>query len=350
MNRYNATYYCNANEYPAEVSLERNRLCIRFGENDKPNLVYWYYEQTQKSKHSSSTFEYPGYPLQTLLVLDADLVASIQTYCEESRRKVVRNRMRPVLIMFAAVVAFLLLAYAFGVPWLAGKLANDFPLDNEKALGQQLFASVKSGFDVDEKRTAYLNAFFDELRIPSRYDVQITVVKSETANAFAVPGGHIVVFDKVLQGMTSYEELAALLAHEFVHVENRHSLRSLFRRLGGYLFFSFLLGDIGEIGGVLVRNAEDLKNLSYSRGLEKEADEEGTRLLVQRNIDCKGFVQLFRGLKKQNPGPQPAEWLSSHPDLEKRIRNIQKNNSCRNAAPKGNEVLHALFLKIQIAD
>ncbi|MBD0378350.1 MAG: M48 family metallopeptidase [Flavisolibacter sp.] len=349
MDRYNATYYCNANTYPASVTLERDRLCIQLKEDGKPLFVYWYYEQIRESKRTA-TFEYPGYPLQTLEVLDAALASDICNLSEQSRNKVVRNRMGPVLLRFAAVVLFLMLAYILLVPVLTGALANSFPIENERGLGRQLFSSMQNDFAVDEKRTAYINTFFDELKIPSRYPIQITVVKSEVANAFAMPGGYIVVYDQLLKDIHTYEELAAILAHEFVHIENRHTLRSLFRRMGGYLFISLLLGDAGGISALLLNQAENLKSLSYSRSLEKEADEKGAALLVQRNIDCRGFVWLFQALKKENHDAPPSEWLSSHPDLEKRIRNISKSNSCRGEHPEINETLQTLFLKIKTAE
>jgi predicted Zn-dependent protease len=242
------------------------------------------------------------------------------------------------------------LAYFVLVPWLASAMASSFPVSYEKQMGEGIYASVKQGYEVDAQRTAYINEFFKELNFPSNYDVRITVVKNKVANAFALPGGNIVVHDKILAGIGSYEELAALLAHEFTHVENRHSLRTMFRQLSGRVFIALLLGDAGAVSTVLVGNAEHLKNLSYSRSLEKEADEDGAELLVQRNIDCNGFVRLFQFLKKEVKGPQPSEWLSSHPELDKRMENIRKYTSCQQSSPIQNPELKTLFLRLKTAE
>ena len=175
-------------------------------------------------------------------------------------------------------------------------------------------------------------------------------MKGGIMNAFALPGGHIVVYDKILQGMGSYEELAALLAHEFTHVENRHTIKTVFRQLGSKVFLSLILGGATAVGSVIVDNADQLKSLSYSRSLEKEADENGVRLLAERKIDCAGFVRLFQMLKKETNGAKVSEWMSSHPDLDKRIQNIRDNAFCKNAALKKDTALHHTFLMLQTAE
>jgi len=99
----------------------------------------------------------------------------------------------------------------------------------------------------------------------------------------------------------------------------------------------------------MIRNADNLKGLSYSRNLEKEADMNGLRILSERKIDCNGFVRLFELLKNesQTMGVQPAEWISSHPDLEKRIDYIKKNELFNKNGSELNETLKTLFLKIK---
>jgi Zn-dependent protease with chaperone function len=131
------------------------------------------------------------------------------------------------------------------------------------------------------------------------------------------------VYDQLLKNMRHYEELAALLSHEYAHVEEKHTTKTIFRSMGTYMFISLLFGDLGGAGAVVVENANSLKSLQYSRRLEKEADLYGLRLLQERKIDARGFEWLFNTLKQQN-SLQPSEWLSSHPDLDNRIRYIQQ--------------------------
>jgi predicted Zn-dependent protease len=74
---------------------------------------------------------------------------------------------------------------------------------------------------------------------------------------------------------------------------------------------------------VLVENANTLKNLEYSRKLEKEADLNGLKLLEARQINPEGYIWLF-GILKQDGGAAPSEWLSSHPDLDNRAAYVKK--------------------------
>jgi predicted Zn-dependent protease len=142
-------------------------------------------------------------------------------------------------------------------------------------------------------------------------------------NAFALPGGGIVVYDAILNNMNSSEQLAALLAHEYAHVELKHATRNLFRTLSGYLFLSVIFGDMSGVGGVLIENAHQLRNLGYSRELETEADNQGLKVLKQNNINYMGMVDLFELLKKESNAVQVNELISTHPDLDNRIKNVQ---------------------------
>jgi Zn-dependent protease with chaperone function len=113
-----------------------------------------------------------------------------------------------------------------------------------------------------------------------------------------------------------------------------------------------LFGDIGGIGSVIVSNADQLKGLSYSRKLEKEADMNGLKILSERKIDCNGFVRLFGFLEKEmdKEDLQPAEWTSSHPDLIKRIEYIKANELFNKNGVELSETLKTLFLKIKTED
>ncbi|HEX2533694.1 MAG TPA: M48 family metalloprotease, partial [Chitinophagaceae bacterium] len=112
------------------------------------------------------------------------------------------------------------------------------------------------------------------------------------------------------------------------------------------IVLSLLLGDFSVAGSILLRNADELKNLSYSRSLESEADAEGARLLAARGIDCRGFVQLFRLLKRESGAAEPNEWLSSHPNLDKRMEQIRKLDFCTQQPPEDSTLRHR-FLQLK---
>lgn len=338
----NAIYRFNDEEQRVHVSLLKNKLSIVL-ENKRE--VLWYYEQIKRE--NIYTFKYAEYPPQILQVSSSAFGDELENRIVKGSKNVNVGKMAPLLKVIIFFFAFLLIAYFLLVPWIASALAGRFPVSYEKSIGEQTFNAMKADFVIDEKRTAYINQFFDELKIPSKYDVQIVVVKGDMVNAFALPGGRIVVYDQLINKISSYPELAAMLAHEFTHVENRHTVKTLLRQLGSKVFLSLIVGDASAVGGVIINNADDLKTLSYGRSLETEADENGARILADRKIDCSGFVQLFELLKKEIKESEPTEWVSSHPKLNKRIQGIKENPFCKNNQPQTDSTLQTLFEKVQ---
>lgn len=343
----NATYTCNGLSYPAAVRLDKKGLFIDLHRADGTGTVVWQYANiTATDRHNF--FGYNDYPPQTLEVLDPALTGALREAMRHPANRFRVARFGPLAKVAAIVLVLFGLVYFLLVPWLSGVLAARFPYSYEKQLGEQVYRSMVQQSAIDQPATAAANRFFQALNFTPEHPVRITVVKGDVVNAFALPGGHIVVYDKLLRGLDNYEEFAALLAHEYVHVRNRHTLRSVFRQFGGAIFLSLLVGDAGAVSAVLLNNVNELKNLSYSRRLESEADEQGVQLLQQRGVSCRGFVQLFRFLQKESAGNQPSEWLSSHPDLGKRIGNVQRSGTCANA--QKDEQLHGLFLRLKTAE
>jgi predicted Zn-dependent protease len=299
---------------------------------------------------SPGQFTYTGLPKQSLRIHSSEAAEELSKRMQKKSRVMRRSRGSAFLKVMLVIVGLGILFYVYGLPLIAGKMANRFPIRYEMQLGDRLFQSMKTGFNIDTARTAYVNEFFRQLQFPSKYEIRITVVKENILNAFAMPGGHIVIYDKLLNGMRSYEELAALLSHEFTHVENRHTLRSLFRQFSSKIFLALLIGNTDGVSAVLVNNADQLKELSYSRSLETESDENGARLLANRNISCNGFVDLFNLFKKEVNGNIVPELVASHPNLDKRIENISSLDLCKQKTSGTDTTLHNIFLKIQTAD
>ena len=346
---YNATYTISGAPAPASVSLLPDKAAIQLYTAEGERIVYWAYHEMRQDANNNSLFTYTVYPPQQLEVLDTATTAALASRLAQGKKSVVKKRNRVALTLIAGGLFFIAIIYFLLLPWMAAALVARVPPAYEKELGESVFQSMKGDFAIDEARSAYVTSFFDALQIPSQYNIRITVVKSDVANAFAIPGGHIIIYDKLLNGLSAYPQLAALLAHEAVHIEARHSLKSLFRQLSVRLLFSALLGDAGVAGSTVLSSADNLKSLSYSRSLESEADNEGLNLLVNRNIDGAGFIRLFEVLQKE-PAAQAPEWTSSHPNLERRIRNIEKSEIYKKQHAVTDTALHTLFLKIKTVD
>lgn len=248
-------------------------------------------------------------------------------------------------LLLLGIFGLLFLLYLLIVPWLSQKLASGVSVKTEQQLGNAVYDALGMAGREDTAASFVLNEFFTEMDITTPYNIKITVVNDNVVNAFALPGGRIVVYSGLLKQIQSYPELAALLSHEFTHVNNKHSTKSIFRRLGSKVFLGLLFGRFGAVTSVLVDHADNLKSLKYSRRLEKEADTDGLKLLTQRKIDPQGFVDLFENLKQAGSGSVLPEFLGSHPDINKRIDYI--NEASKNAATRENEKLKAIFEKLK---
>lgn len=248
-------------------------------------------------------------------------------------------------LLFLGIIGVLFLLYLLIVPWLSSKLASKVSQKTEQQLGDAVYDAMGLSSLEDKEATLVINDFFSAMNIPTTYDIRISVVNDNVVNAFALPGGRIVVYSALLKQISSYPELAALLSHEFTHVNNKHSTKSIFRRLGSKVFIGLLFGRFGTVTSVLINHADDLKSLKYSRRLEKEADMEGLQLLMQRKIDPAGFTSLFEHLQASAPANSLPEFLGSHPDVSKRINYIKE--SSKGAVVEENEQLKAIFGKLK---
>lgn len=141
-------------------------------------------------------------------------------------------------------------------------------------------------------------------------------------NAFALPGGTIVITDDLVKDFGDDRILAAVLAHEIGHVDSEHQIRQLYRALGMWFMITMIAGDAGEVLEDALLEGSALLSLSYSRTHEMGADNYSYDLLKQAGLPTDGLIHFFDQLAKDYPMPKKGEWAMSHPIGENRIENI----------------------------
>lgn len=351
---YKATYSIEGGpEYQCTVLLARNRVVINYvNEFNLQRTVYWDYDiivREHFTNEGMTKVRTSGYPIQHLVSRNRELGDMLESMLSRKRDtwkgRATNLRSIGLLKVVIVVILFLVALYFWLVPYLAGRMAMRVPVSYEQGLGNNVYSAMRRSMKIDEKKSLYANEFFTAMKIPSDYNIRITVVRDSQVNAFAIPGGHIVVYDAIIDKMEDYEEFAALISHEFTHIQKRHSLRSMFRSLGSTMFFAVIFGDLGVISNVIINNADQLKSLEYSRKLEKEADLNGVKLLSERQISSQGFVDLFEILKTSSPGAESAEWISSHPALDKRKNYVMESGDFSAGVP--NPELSAIFRRLK---
>lgn len=143
--------------------------------------------------------------------------------------------------------------------------------------------------------------------------ILLTVLRDSDPNAFAIPGYRVIVFSGLIERAKNPEMVAGVLAHELAHAELRHPIRGLVHQLGLGAALALMFGDssIAGIGQLALL-------LSYSRDMEREADQRGIALLKQAGIRADGMSAFFAEIKKMGLGDLP-DFLSTHPNLDERI-------------------------------
>ena len=216
----------------------------------------------------------------------------------------------------------------------AARLHTFIPVKAEVALGEhyyQIFGTLLTVAD-DPDMTANLQHIVDELADPdSPYDLQVTIYKHNEPNAFAFPGGHIGVTTALLAGEGHADMVAGVLAHEVVHVEQRHSMQQLLQDAGVKVFTRVIIGSgFEEFQGSLdaIESGTEIVALKYSRDQEREADQLGMEKLLAHNRNPHGFIQFFNNLSKEIPEDlqtieKATSWLSTHPRSEDRVEELK---------------------------
>ena len=208
---------------------------------------------------------------------------------------------------------------AFAVHSLPELAAPLLPFETKRAIGE---AVAQSMFPPDRhcestERLAPLEALAEELRLAAgiEHPIHLIVVDYELVNAFATPGGVVVITRGLIEGADDPDEVAGVLAHELGHVQHEHPTQGMLRNLGISALLQFLTGGtdlegLANAGGILAF-------LSYSRAAEEEADRTAIEMLDATGINADGLSRFFNRLEKEEEASGIADlipgWLSTHP-------------------------------------
>jgi Zn-dependent protease with chaperone function len=155
----------------------------------------------------------------------------------------------------------------------------------------------------------------------SPYHPRVDVVRRKQANAFALPGGHVYVFEGLLAKSQTPDELAGVIAHEIGHVVHRDGTRAVLQSAGLSFLFGMLLGDFVG-GGAVVIAAKTVLSSSYSRRAEAAADAYSVQLMQKVAGDPKALAVILSRIAAANE--EGFELLRDHPDTKDRIAAINK--------------------------
>ena len=140
----------------------------------------------------------------------------------------------------------------------------------------------------------------------------------ETLNAFATPGGYIYVYTGLIKYLDTESQLAGVMGHEIAHADLRHSTRQMTKIYGISGLLAIATGQADQ--GTLQQIAIGLINLKFSRSHETESDLKSVDYLCGTKYAADGAAGFF---KKIGGSERPPEFLSTHPNPDNRVANIE---------------------------
>ncbi|MFC1538813.1 M48 family metalloprotease [Candidatus Latescibacterota bacterium] len=212
---------------------------------------------------------------------------------------------------------------------------REFMLMSERqeiALGEQAHGEILQTYGTYKDES--VQSWFDErgqemskLTHRSQLKYTFVVLDSPVVNAFAVPGGFIYVTRGILGYFNNEAQFAGVLAHEFGHVNARHSAAKYSKAqvatitLGVGSIFSEEFAKYAQFASVGMQ----LMFLKFSRDDERQADKLGVEYSSKNGYDAVEMSAFFGTLERMHPGGGSLpEWQSTHPDPGDRINNTRK--------------------------
>jgi predicted Zn-dependent protease len=222
------------------------------------------------------------------------------------------------------------------------KTFADITPEQEYYIGRAVAAVVLSQYRPysDENANAYLNLLGRTLALfsnrPETFGgYHFLILDSPQINAFAAPGGFIFVTRGMLRCAASEDEVAAILAHEIGHVQEKHGLQAIRKsRITTALTSAALtaaktLGPdaLSEITSLFDDSIQDITgtliNSGYSRAFERQADEAAVEILSRLGYDPRALIRVLQ-IMSGKLDPKGLDFAKTHPDPKQRIKVAEK--------------------------
>lgn len=268
------------------------------------------------------------------------------------------NRISAVLILTVFVCSLVF-----------GSNAQAITIKEELELSKEFLNMVASRFQIidDPVIDDYVNKIGRRILVqfpPQPFEYKFYVIKEETFNAFASPGGHIFINSGLIEALDGEEELAGIIGHEISHVVCRHISQRIERSkkinlatMAGMIAGIFLgVGGSAAAGNAVaigtMAGSQSL-SLSYSREDERQADEIGLQYLSKTGYDGKGLLTSLEKIRSKQwfSSDQVPNYLLTHPASEERMAYIsgwleRHNKENKSAALKKSPADPAEFRRV----
>jgi len=261
------------------------------------------------------------------------------------------GKWRYALASVMLIVLFFGAVYQWGLPWAARAIAERLPASLPAMMDTQTMATLDqyllepSSVSLERQQgiisaLAVLEPVGNE-ELPE-YQVLFRSGEKIGPNAFAMPGGTILVTDELIQladashpnqPQLAMMQVLGVLAHEIGHVRHRHAMRQF---LQGTIVGAVVTWYLGDVSSLLVAAPTALLETRYSRAFEFEADAFAVALMKANDLSPTAFADMLNAMEQHYRGqdaghdetavPSDPQWLdyfSTHPNTQARIRRLR---------------------------
>lgn len=233
----------------------------------------------------------------------------------------------------AALAVATAVLYSFtqwGAPMVAGIVVAATPPQVEAVIGQNVLTLMDQlnfvgPSQLESNRRNELVAAFTEITEDAGVadtDLLFYSGRRLGANAFALPGGTVIITDELIGLAEHDEEIIAVLAHEVGHVAGRHVMRRLAQTSSMLVVWTAFTGDV-SVAALSILGPDQLLAMSYSRDFERDADRFAFDYMGRAGIPPTRLGAILERLERGSSASGLPAWSSSHPGAEERARNAE---------------------------
>lgn len=229
------------------------------------------------------------------------------------------------LLIFCGV--FFLMWFGLSkVPWVDVFNIDTFTKDKQEELSKLVLKMHRQ--DKDEIKDSGVVAIANRIEYAicdanniDTADITVHIFEDEIVNAFALPGGHIVINTGLIELCDNPDMLAGVMSHEIAHLQLEHVSQKLAREIG---MSSLMVLTGGAENLVLVKEVlYVLSSRSFDRDMEAEADAHAVLYMQAAKIDPRHLAGFLHKMSRKNDElPRALQWLSTHPGADRRIKDI----------------------------
>lgn len=241
------------------------------------------------------------------------------------------------------LLGFVLAGYFWGVPLAADQITRRLPPEVGRMATSQAREVFTRLFDFEDsklpaERRAAITKKFDEMVKAMNggdFNYRLEFFHAPMPNAFALPDGLVCITDELIEKAKDDREIFGVLAHEIVHVRERHGMRMVLQNSAIFLIWTLMTGDLASVASIGATLPTVLAQSGYSRGFETEADRGAAEYMIGAGWGTKPLRDMLKRIDPEHTGLGGAEEaISSHPLTEKRIALLEE---LERAAEKENQ-------------